>query len=170
MFFHFWYLKFVPVDSALNSASGNLTYLFKKCRRGTKKKQPNLKIRFKMFLKCLSWSIITKLENAKTKFFLQDIDQESFGWIVSNFWFYPFDLWFCPVSWKKIAHIVIAFSPEREEEIKPWFWHIWIAQWLTFFRGKRGIKVGPKVLTLDASLFHKNSNPSKKNSNNVLVC
>ena len=41
---------------------------------------------------------------------------------------------------------------------------------LTFFRGKRGIKVGPKVLTLDASLFHKNSNPSKKNSNNVLVC
>ena len=30
---HFWNLKLAPIDSALNSASGNLT---QKCRRGTK--------------------------------------------------------------------------------------------------------------------------------------
>ena len=28
----------------------------------------------------------------------------------------------------------IVFVPEREEEIKTSFWHIWIAQWLKFFR------------------------------------
>ena len=32
---------------------------------------------------------------------------------------------------------------------------------LTIFRRKRGLKVGPKVLTLGASFFHKYSNPSK---------
>ena len=55
--------------------------------------------------------------------------------------------------------------PERGEEIKTSFWHIWIAQWLKFFRttayffrfwpSKRGVKVEPKVLTLGPSLFHK---------------
>ena len=35
--FHFWDLKLVPIDSALNSASDNLTKIFKKCRNGTKK-------------------------------------------------------------------------------------------------------------------------------------
>ena len=32
---------------------------------------------------------------------------------------------------------------------------------LTTFRRKRGLKVGPKVLTLGPSLVHKYSNPSK---------
>ena len=32
---------------------------------------------------------------------------------------------------------------------------------LVFFRGKREVKVGPKVQILGLSLFHKNSNPSK---------
>ena len=76
----------------------------------------------------------------------------------------------------KIAQIlqkVIVFFLERREETKPWFWHIWIAQWLKFFgttayffmsailRRKREIKVQPKVLTLGPSLFRKNSNFSK---------
>ena len=36
----------------------------------------------------------------------------------------------------KIAQIlqkVIVLFPERWEEIEPWFWHIWITQWLRFF-------------------------------------
>ena len=37
LFFHFWDLKLVPIDSALNSASGNLSHFFQKCKRGTKK-------------------------------------------------------------------------------------------------------------------------------------
>ena len=45
------------------------------------------------------------------------------------------------------------------------FWHIWIVQWekffRTIFRSKRGLKAGPKVLTLDPSVFHKYLNPSK---------
>ena len=76
----------------------------------------------------------------------------------------------------KIAQIlqkVIVFFPEKEEEIKPWFWHIWKAQLLKFFRtnaiftnfdylhGKRGVKVRPKMLSFGLSLLHKNSNPSK---------
>ena len=34
---------------------------------------------------------------------------------------------------EKILQKVILFFSEREEKIKPWFWHVWIAQWLTFF-------------------------------------
>ena len=34
----------------------------------------------------------------------------------------------------QILQKVIVFFQERGEEIKPWFWHIWIAEWLTFFR------------------------------------
>ena len=62
---------------------------------------------------------------------------------------------------------------ERGEGIEPWFWHIWIAQWLKFyppyclsfsiaaiFRSKQLVKVGPKVQTLGPSLFHENLNPS----------
>ena len=71
----------------------------------------------------------------------------------------------------------MVFFPEKGEEIKTSFWHIWIAQWLKFFRTaayffffsilaifrrKREVKVRPKVLTLGPSLFHKYSNPSKK--------
>ena len=30
--FHFWHLKLMPFDSALNPASGNLTHFFQKCK------------------------------------------------------------------------------------------------------------------------------------------
>ena len=68
---------------------------------------------------------------------------------------------------------VIVFFPERGEEIKTSFWHIWITLWLKFFpttahffyfghlQRKRGVKVGPKVVTLDLCLFYEYSNPSK---------
>ena len=29
---------------------------------------------------------------------------------------------------------VIIFFLERGKDIEPWFWHIWIARWLKFFR------------------------------------
>ena len=35
--FHFWDLKLVPIDSALNFVSSKLTHSFQKCRCGTKK-------------------------------------------------------------------------------------------------------------------------------------
>ena len=46
-------------------------------------------------------------------------------------------LWFVtlPCFLAKIAQIlqkVIVFFLEREKKIEPWFWHIWIAQWLKF--------------------------------------
>ena len=46
LLFYFWDLKLVPIDSALNFASGNLTYFFQKCRRGTKKSSQTWKSGF----------------------------------------------------------------------------------------------------------------------------
>ena len=33
----------------------------------------------------------------------------------------------------KNSPILIAFFLERGKKIEPWFWHIWISQWLKFF-------------------------------------
>ena len=81
-------------------------------------------------------------------------------------------LWFLILTCflAKIAQIllkVIMSFLERGQEIEPWFWHIWIAQWLKSFLttayifrfrlssgGKRVVKVGPKVQTLDLYLFY----------------
>ena len=78
------------------------------------------------------------------------------------------------VKLSQILQKVIVFFPERGEEIKSSFWRILIAQWLKFFRStayfvsiltifrrKRGVKVGPKVLTLARPFFHKYSTLSK---------
>ena len=96
-----------------------------------------------------------------------------------KFWFRPLDFWFLPVSLSKIDKIgqkVIVFFMEREEEMRPWFFNIWIILWLKFcckckyiyffsisaiFREKRGVKGGPKVQTLGTSRFHKNLSISK---------
>ena len=108
--FHFWDLKLVPIDSALNFVSSKLTHSFQKCMCGTKK-------------------------NSQT--------------------------------WESSPNVT-------KEEIEPWVWHIWIAQWLTFFptagyifsisaifSGKWVGKVETKGQTLGPSLFQENSNPSK---------
>ena len=140
--------------------------------------QPNLKIRVKIFLKCSLWYIAAKLENIWTKIFLQEVHQESCGWnIICQILILPIWLVTPPCFLVKLSQIlqkVIVFFPERREEIKISFWHIWIAQWLKFFRStayffiltiirrKRGVKLGRKVLTLSPFLFHKYSNPSKK--------
>ena len=67
---------------------------------------------------------------------------------------------------KRILNIAKSFRifPGKGRGDKDSFWHIWIAQWEKFFRifrSKRGLKAGPKVQTLDPSVFHKYSNPSK---------
>ena len=58
----------------------------------------------------------------------------------------------------KNSPILIVIFLKRGKKREPWFWHIWIAQWLKFFpyyslsfsisvifREKRVIKVGPKT-------------------------
>ena len=126
------------------------------------------------FLKCRLWSIAAKLENIWTKFFLQEGDQELCGknsvcqililflWLVTPPCF--------QVKVSQILQKVIVFFLEKEDEIKASFWHIWIVQWLKFFRttayffrflpssgGKeeKRCPFGPKVLTLGPLLFHK---------------
>ena len=42
--FHFWDLKMVPIDLALNFASGNLTYFFPKIWACYLKDYPNIEI------------------------------------------------------------------------------------------------------------------------------
>ena len=78
LLFHFWDLKLVTIDSALNSVSGKRTNFFKNVVVVPRK--------------------AAKLQNPA-----------------------------------KILQKVIVFFLERVEEIEPWFWHIWIVQWLIFF-------------------------------------
>ena len=137
-----------------------------------------MKIRVKIFLKCPFWSITAKLENIWTKFFLQEVVQESCGWkSICQIFIQP--LWlvtpaFFLVKIFQILQKVIAFFPERGEEIKISFWHIWIAQWLKFIRtiayffyfgqlsgGKKG-QSWSKSAKFGSVPFHKYSNLSKK--------
>ena len=81
-------------------------------------------------------------------------------------------LWFVslPCFLGKIAQIlqkVIVFFLERGYEVEPWFWHVWIAQWLKFlptraylfrFRSSGGngwSKLDQKVQTLRRLFFMK---------------
>ena len=125
------------------------------------------------------WRIAAKLESAGTNFFLQTIDQESCRWnriyqtLIPTFWIVIPSCFLSKIA--QTVQKVIIFFPDRGEEIEPWFWHIWISReakgfsalLLIFFdfghpQGKRGVRIGPKVLTLDMSLFYENSNPLKK--------
>ena len=76
LIFHFWNLKLMLIDSALNSTSFWLIFFRNACVVPRK---------------------VTKLENPA-----------------------------------QILQKVIVFFPKRGEEIKPWVWNIWIAQWLKF--------------------------------------
>ena len=66
--FYFWDLKLVPIDSALNFVSQNVTHSFQKCKRGTKKSSQIWKSGLKLFWNVLS-SIAAKLENGGAKIF-----------------------------------------------------------------------------------------------------
>ena len=50
--------------------------------------------------------------------------------VFTKFLFYSF----FKVKVSQILQKVIVFFPEKGDEIKTSFWHIWIAQWLKFFR------------------------------------
>ena len=123
LFFYFWDLKLVPIDLALNFASGNLTWDFIKCRNGTKKTS-------QIWISGVFRA--AKLENIWTKFFLQEVDQKSCGWnSICQIWILPLWILTLPCFLVKISQImqkVIVFFLERGEEIKTLFWHSWIAQ------------------------------------------
>ena len=64
------------------------------------------------------------------------------------------------------------FFPERREDTEPWFWHIWIVQWLIFFsrycsyflisaifRMKHVVKAGPKKANFGPVSFLWKLNP-----------
>ena len=74
--------------------------------------------------------------------------------------------------------------PGKEGEIKTLFLYIWIAQWLKFFctisyffsiltifkrESQRGLKVGPKVVTLGPFLFHKYQKLDYTTANAILM-
>ena len=112
------------INSALISASEYLIHFFQKCRRGTK-------ICSQTWISYLTYSL-------KTGKCWNQIDQES-DWnrILILILILILTLWLVtpPCFLPKISQIVqkvIVFFPERWEEIEPWFWHIWIAQWMKF--------------------------------------
>ena len=134
--------------------------------------QPNFKIWAIIFLKCPAAS---KLESIRTKIFLQEVDQQFCEWN-SICQILVLTLWpvtppcFLPKK-AQLVQNVIAFFPEKGEEIEHWFWYLWIVQWLSDRNAGRGaqggggwvggVKGGPKVQILGPSCFNKNSNPSK---------
>ena len=109
----------------------------------------------------------------KSKFFLQEVDQEYCGWnricqiLILTLWLVTPPCFLGKIA--QILQIVIIFFPEREEEIKLLFdifgWSFSALPLISFdfshLQWKQGIKVRPKVLTLGPSLFHKNLSPSK---------
>ena len=128
-----------------------------------------------------------KTKKYLNQLFVQEVDQEPCGWnSICQILIIPLWLVTSPCFLVKLPQIlqeVIVFFPERGGEIKTLFWHIWIAQWLKFFRtttyffsiltifkreSQRGLKVGPKVLTLGPSLFHKYSKLDYTTANAIL--
>ena len=129
-----------------------------------------------------------KTEKYLNQFFLQEVDQKPCGWnSICQILILPLWLVTPPCFLIKLPQIlqkVIVFFPERGGEIKTLFWHIWIAQWLKIFctityffsiliifkrESQRGLKVGPKVLTLGPSLFHKYSKLDYTTANAILM-
>ena len=130
-------------------------------------------------------SITAKLGNDGTKMLLQEVGQESCWWnrvcqiLILILWIVT-----PPCFLAKIAQIlqnVIAFFPERGEEIKLWFWNIWIALCWSFsavlvilfhFDHLQEEKVGQSWTKSVALLVRhlKKLESFKKFSNNDFVC
>ena len=117
---------------SIKSASDTIIYVFKKCRNSTKKTSQI----WKSGLKFSEMSFVIssrKTEKYLNQFFLQEVDQNSICQILILF------LWLVAppcflVKLPQILQKVIVFFPEGGGETKTLFWHIWIAQWLKFFR------------------------------------
>ena len=123
----------------------------------------------KIVLKCPLWSIAAKLENVRTKAFLQ-----IYG-ILSNFDSNPLicdPTLFPGKNSPNIAesNCLLRGNGKGDSALilthlnnlmaEGFFHHCFSFSISVIFRGKRVVKVGPKVQTLVPSLFHKNSNPS----------
>ena len=123
----------------------------------------------KIVLKCPLWSIAAKLENVRTKAFLQ-----IYG-ILSNFDSNPLicdPTLFPGKNSPNIAesNCLLRGNGKGDSALilthlnnlmaEGFFHHCLSFSISVIFRGKRVVKVGPKVQTLVQSLFHKNSNPS----------
>ena len=122
LLFRFWDLKLVPIDSVLYQIILIIFFFFffPKMYAWHQEKQGNFKIQLKFF-----WNVL----NVGTKMCLQIYK------VLSNF-DSNFLIWYPTLFPCKIAQIlqnIFVFFRERREEIEPWFWHIWIAQWLNFF-------------------------------------
>ena len=110
LLFYFWGLKWVPIDSTLNSASRNLTYCLQKCRRGTKKSSQ-------------TWESGCSRKTRKCRnqsFFCRKLNRNS----VDICQILILTLWLVtpPCFLAKVV----------QEEIKPLFWHIWLKFFLHY--------------------------------------
>ena len=137
-----------------------------------------MKIWVKIFLKCPLWSTAAKLGNIWTKIFLQEVEQESCTWksicqiLILTLWLVTPPCFLLKIS--QILQKVIAFFPKRGRADKNFILtyldssvaevfpkYCLFFSILATFRRKRGVRVGPKVITLGPFLFHKYSDPSK---------
>ena len=173
--FHFWDL--VPIDSALNSASGNLTKFFQKCKPCTKKSMQTWKSRSN-----LSETSFVIGSSKTGKCWKQNVFTGSVpgvAWVKKDMSKFDSDSLICRpalLSSKivQIMHKVIVFSPKKRKgdralilayldsprsEVLPHHsspFLIW-----AILRGKREVKVGPKVQNVGLPIFYENTNPSK---------
>ena len=160
------------VDSAWNSAWGNVTHFFFKNVDVLPTKAAKLENLGQNFSE-MSFEIYNrKSGKCWNQIFFTGSWQELCVWyklckpLILVLWLVTLPCLLTEIA--QILQKVIVFCLERGEEIKPWFWHIWIAQRLKFFytdayffftsaifRGKQwkggGGKVGPKILSFGPS-------------------
>ena len=170
----------MPINLELNSTLGNQTYFYQKCESCTQKSNEtwNLKIQVKIYKN----SKHLRLKGSRLKLvgpkslYIQDlrIHGSSIGQIKFSFWSFTFDLdQICTKKCSKSAKSNPIFHLKGRRDTS-WLYNFWIAQWVNFFlqnyffknlaiffRGKKGVKVGPKVQTLGISRFCKNLSFSK---------
>ena len=119
----------------------------------------------KIFQKCPLWSIVTKLENIWITFFFTGSWPE-IVWLKQHYSNFDSTSLTCDPALfpgKNISNIAKGnriFPGKGRGDIILTHYCLFISIW-AIFRRERGVKVGPKVLTLGSSLFHKYSNPSE---------
>ena len=149
----------MPIDSALNSASGFLTHFFFKNVGMIPRKAAKLENPVKFFLKWTLWYIASKpgkcwnqnlLTNLQNFVKLWKKSNNSLNIAKSNCTF--------PGKGRGDRDLILTYLDSPMAEDFPHYCLSFLN--LAIFRGKRVVKVGLKVQILGPSLFHENSNPS----------
>ena len=169
--FYFWYLKLVPIDSALNFASGKLTWISKKCTNGFKKdcqiwkselifSEMSFVIYSRKTGKYLnqiffagSWPGIVWIKQYLSRFDSTPLTSDPALFPGTNIPNIAKSNRIFPRKGRWDKEFILIYLDSSIDEVFPHYCLIFSI--FSIFRRKRGVLVGPKVLTLGPSPFHK---------------